>query len=294
VLVPGYRSPLPEQIPWLERNVPLYANFGRVRAVIGMQRFEEVAEIDPDFTEDPNACNALNKAGRDACIANLERKLGDPELVARMTPPHPLMSARPVMVDSEYSVLDAIQRDNVTLVTDGVRRITRTGVEGNDGVHHEVDVIVYATGFHATEYLFPMDVVGRDGRTINEVWQEGGARAYLGTMVAGFPNLWMVYGPNTNGGLNPAGFHEMVTRYALECMERLILDDKKAVEVRRDAYDRFNELVDERNLRKVWSDSRAHNYYWTEHGRSAVMCPFSIEEIYALLRHPPFDELEIR
>jgi 4-hydroxyacetophenone monooxygenase len=168
-------------------------------------------------------------------------------------------------------------------------------VAANDGTHYEVDAIFYATGFHATEYLFPMDVVGTDGRTINEVWQEGGARAYHGTMVAGFPNLWMVYGPNTNGGLNPAGFHEMVTRYALECMERLITsDDEKAIEVSRDAYDRHNRLVDERNLRKVWSDSRARNYYWTEHGRSAVMCPFFPGEVFNFLRHPDFAELDVR
>jgi 4-hydroxyacetophenone monooxygenase len=78
-------------------------------------------------------------------------------------------------------------------------------------------------------------------------------------------------------------------------MERLILEDKRAIEPTREAYDRFNEEVDARNVRKVWSDPRAtSSYYWTKHGRSAVMCPFNSPEIYALLRHPPSDELEIR
>ena len=71
-------------------------------------------------------------------------------------------------------------------------------------------MIVYATGFHATEYLFPMTIIGRDGVTIEKTWAEDGARAYLGCMVPGFPNLWMVYGPNTNGGMHPASFHEVV------------------------------------------------------------------------------------
>jgi 4-hydroxyacetophenone monooxygenase len=113
-------------------------------------------------------------------------------------------------------------------------------------------------------------------------------------MYPGFPNLWSVYGPNTNGVLGPATFHDFVARYAIECMQRLIEDGARAIEPRRDAYDRFNEEVDARNARKVWSDPRAHNYYWTEHGRSAVMCPFNSPEIFHLLRHPAFDELEVR
>ena len=150
---------------------------------------------------------------------------------------HPPWSARAVMVDSDYCVLDAIQRENVTLVTSGIRRITETGIEDGDGTHHEVDVIVYATGFHASDYLFPMKVTGVGGRTLEELWKVGGARAHRFCMYPGFPNLWSVYGPNTNGGLGPGAFHELVTRYALECMERLILDGKHAIEPKRECLD---------------------------------------------------------
>jgi 4-hydroxyacetophenone monooxygenase len=287
---PDYRTPYPPQVNWLDRNLPFYTNFMRFRAAMTIRFMADVSEIDPDF-DDPDACNARNKASRDACLAFLEHKLGDPELVRKMTPPHPYLSARPLAVDSEYSVLDVLQSDNVTLVTDGISRITETGIETVTGAHHEVDIIVYATGFHATDYLFPMTIIGRDGVTIEKTWAEDGARAYLGCMVPRFPNLWMVYGPNTNGGMHPASFHEVVARYALECMEHLIVNDKHAIEVTEDAYWRYNHLVDERNARKVWSDPRAHNYYWTEFGRSAVMCPFYPSEVWHFLRHPAFDEL---
>ena len=80
---------------------------------------------------------------------------------------------------------------------------TQTGIEAKDGTQHDVDVIVYATGFHATEYLFPMKITGRGGKTIEELWAEDGARAYRGCMMPGFPNLWSIYGPNTNGALPP-------------------------------------------------------------------------------------------
>jgi 4-hydroxyacetophenone monooxygenase len=210
-----------------------------------------------------------------------------------MTPPHPPVSARPVLIDTEYSILDAIQRDNVTLVTDGIRRITGSGVESNDGTLHEVDVIVYATGFKATEYLYPMRITGRGGLTVEQMWAEGGARAYRGCMIPNFPNLWSLYGPNTNGGLNVAAFHELVTVYAMQCMERLILTDKQKIEVKGSAYWRYAQLIDERNNRLAWSDPRAHNYYWTRHGRSATQCPLDPGEVWKSLRHPDFDDLTV-
>ena len=289
--VPGYRSPFPPQVNWLDRNLPFHTNFMRARVSYN-EWFSDLTEVDPGF-DDPYACNPANKRARDACVEFLEHKLGDPDLVATMTPPHPVWSARAVIVDPEYSVLDAIQRDNVDLVTCGIKRITPTGIEAKDGSVHAVDAIVYATGFHATEYLFPMKITGRGGRAIEDLWADGGARAYLGCMMPGFPNLWSVYGPNTNGALNVASFHELVTHYALQCMEKLILDGKSAVEVEGDAYWRYNEVVDERNGRKVWSDPRAHNYYWTHYGRSSVQNPFTAPEMWHYLRKPDFADLKM-
>ncbi len=292
--VPGYLSPFPEEVSWLDRNLPFHTNFMRVRALGTGKAFMRMTEIDPDF-DDPHAVSARNKVVRDAALEFLHRKVADPELRAAMTPEHPPWSARAVVVDRDLCVLDAIQRDDVTLVTSGIRRITETGIEDGDGTHHEVDVIVYATGFHASEYLFPMTITGVGGRTLEDLWKVGGARAHRFCMYPGFPNLWSIYGPNSNGVLGPGTFHDLVTRYALECMERLILDDGRAIEPKREAYDRFNEEVDARNRRKVWSDPRATtSYYWTAHGRSAVMCPFNSPEIFGILRHPSFDELEIR
>jgi 4-hydroxyacetophenone monooxygenase len=292
--VPGYLSPFAPEIGWLDRNVPYYTNFMRLRTLGTGKAFWRLTEIDPEF-DDPHTVSELNRITRDASLAFLERKLGhDPELKATMTPVHPPWSARAVMVDEDDCMLDALGRPNVELVTSGVRRITATGIEAADGTHHEVDAIVFATGFHASEYLYPMTITGRDGRTLEDVWKVGGARAHRFCMVPGFPNLWSLYGPNSNGGLGPGAFHELVTRYALQCMERLILSDATSVEPSEEAYWRFAADVDERNGRKVWSDPRSRSYYWTEHGRSVVMCPFNGPEIFDLLRRPPWDELVIR
>jgi len=288
---PGYRSPFAPQVNWLDRNLPLHTNFMRARACT-LDGLANVAHIDPDF-DDPHATCAANKQARDASVRFLVSKLSDPALVAAMTPEHPVWSARAVVVDPSYSILDALNRDNVTLVTSGISRIEPGGVVDNDGALHGADVIVYATGFHATEYLYPMTITGRGGQTIEALFAKDGARAYLGCMMPGFPNLWSIYGPNTNGALNVASFHEKVALYALQCLETLVLGNGGAVEVKEDAYWRYNRLVDERNLTKAWSDPRAHNYYWTEHGRSATMNPFYSTEMSAWLRKPDMADLEL-
>jgi 4-hydroxyacetophenone monooxygenase len=292
--VPGYLALSPPQLLWLDRNLPFHTNFMRFRSFYGAgPDFAKIFDIDPDFV-DPYSCSAVNKAARDYSVGFLEKKLKDPKLVGIMTPNHPPWSARPVVVDPEYCILDALQLDNVTLVTDGIKRINRTGIEAGDGSQHDVDVIVYATGFSANEFLYPMKITGRNGKTLEELWAADGARAYLGCMMPGFPNLWSLYGPNTNGGLPVAQFHEMTMLYALQCLERLILDGKQSVEVQEAAYWRYNRVVDEGNAKKIWSDPRAHNYWWTKHGRTASQIPFTGYEVRDYLLRPDFADLDLR
>jgi 4-hydroxyacetophenone monooxygenase len=290
--IPGYRSPFPDQVGWLDRNLPFHTNFMRARTAYS-PFYESLLRIDPDF-KDPHSRSVTNKAARDFSVDFLRQKFPvDPAMVDMLTPVHPVFSARPIMVDPEYSVLDALQRDNVSLVTDGVAHINASGVEDGKGVQHDVDVIVYATGFHATEYLFPMEITGRDGVTIEQLWSKDGARAYRGCMMPGFPNLWSIYGPNTNGALGVATFHEMVGYFAMRCMEHMILNGERSIDVSEDAYWAYNRLIDEKNLTCVWSDPRAHNYYWTEHGRSAVMNPLTGPQMWSYLKQPDFGDFRI-
>jgi 4-hydroxyacetophenone monooxygenase len=297
--VPGYRSPFPPQVTWLDRNFPFHVNFMRFQSN-WMARPEVAAlmfDVDPEF-EDPHTRSAFNKRTREDRIEFLQRKLaGRPELIEKMIPGHPPFSARPVAVDSEYSILDALLRDNVTLITDGIRRLTPTGIEITDGTHREVDVIVYATGFHANRFLGPMEVRGRGGRRAKDLWAKDGPRAYIGTMLPGFPNFFMLYGPNTNpfgGGLGVVNHEEMITRFALECMQQMILDGNDSVEVSEAAYWRFNHELDQRDALKVYCDPRVTNYYRNEHGRSATNCPFPATEMWRMLRTPNFEDVIVR
>ena len=291
----GYLSPFPDQVTWLDRNFPYYTNFMRFRAnwLASPYLSEPVRVIDPDFV-DPHARSAVNKRLRDERIAFIQRKLGHrPELAEKMIPPHPPYSARPVQVDSDYCLYDALLRDNVTLVTEGIERITRDGILAADGTLHELDIIVYATGFRANECLWPMQVYGEGGRSVQDLWATDGPRAYNGVMMPGFPNLFLIYGPNMNsyGGLGVINLEEMAARYALLCLRRLILGGERAVDVTHDAYLRYNEQLDEREKIKIYRDPRARSYYQNEHGRSATNCPFTGTEMWHRLREPDYGDL---
>ncbi len=288
--VPGYLAPFPPQINWLDRNLPYHTNFVRFQTSWRYHPTSMIAAfgVDPDF-HDPHTVSPLNKQIREQRIAFMESKFGDrPDLMEKMLPVAPPMSSRPVLVDRDYSVYDALLRDDVTLVTTEIRRITSTGIELEDGTHVDLDVIVLATGFKANDYLWPMDVRGRDGIRMEDLWAPDGARAYLGTMLPGFPNLFMLYGPNTNqvGGLQIVDIEEMVTRFALGCIAGLINEGKRSVDATLDGYWRYNREVDEAEALRVYVDPRANNYYQNEHGRSATNGPLDARLLWHWLRNP--------
>ena len=277
----GYLTPLPEQVNWLERNLPYYVNFMRLR---GRWLHGPVIQ-GRTFTRDSEVMDRIRKHR----LAFLEYKLGDhPDLLEKMLPAYPPNASRPVLVDEKFSVYDALLLDNTTLVTDGIVRLTQNSIVDGAGVQHPVDIIVLATGFRANDFLWPMDVHGRGGTPVQALWEKDGARAYLGSMLPGFPNLFMIYGPNTNpvsGAGNPA-IHEFTTRFALRCMAHLILSGRRTIEPTFDAYQRYNDELDAAEASKVYVGSGVRNYYSNEFGRSATNSPFDARKSWEWLRDP--------
>lgn len=284
-----YLSKLPEQILWIERNFPYYVNFARLRGswLQGPDSFKQSFRADPDF-EDAHARSRTNKGTRDACVNFVKQKLANrPDLIEKMIPQAPPMSSRPVVIDANASIFDCLANGDVELVTDPIERITPKGIVAGGG-EHEFDVIVYATGFRANDFLWPLDVRGRDGVRIEELWAKDGPRAYIGAMLPGFPNLFMAYGPNTNnlGGFQIIDLVEIEIRFALHCLAALIKQGKRSVDVTPAAYWQFNEELDREESQMIYMDPRAHNYYQTGAGRSAVNNPINFPRLWRWLRDP--------
>jgi len=169
----------------------------RVPALLTLDRFRTYAMNESrslGFNTEPRLMKALEiKFQR-----HLRKQVKDPALRARLTPDYPIGCKRILQSNDWYPALCLPQ---VQVVTEAVTRVEPDAVVAADGSRYEADVVVLGTGFAATELLAPMRVVGRDGRTLREAWASG-AEAHLGTTVAGFPNLFLMYGPNTNLGHN--------------------------------------------------------------------------------------------
>jgi cation diffusion facilitator CzcD-associated flavoprotein CzcO/acetyl esterase/lipase len=200
--------------------------------------------------------------------ALLRKQVQDPALREQLTPDYPIGCKR-ILLSNDY--LATMAQPNVNLVTQGIRRITADGVETVDGQHHPADAIVYGTGFAATEFLAPMTVTGRNGQDLNEAWQKG-AQAYLGMTVPGFPNFFMLYGPNTNLGHNSIIYMlESQIAHVMRCLKAADQAGASMVEVDATRYTRFNRTIQERLRATVWQGCKS--WYVDANGHNSTNWP---------------------
>jgi cation diffusion facilitator CzcD-associated flavoprotein CzcO len=195
--------------------------------------------------------NWYRRLTRKKALEYIEEKIRDPELRKRLVPDYPMGAKRILFSDDIY---DALDRDNVEVVTTPIDRIDAAGVVTGDGQLREVDAIVYATGFDSTTFLTPWRVVGSGGRVLNDLWERDGAEAYLGITHTGFPNFFMMYGPNTNLGHNSIiVMIEAQTRYIMDCLDRMKARGASRLDVRAEVQRNYNAWLQERMRDTVWT-----------------------------------------
>lgn len=248
---------------WLAGNVPGYD--ATLRAIAYWRQESRVA----GFTH-PGLMRRLEPLAR----RFLERQVADPALRARLAPDYAMGCKRVLIADDYYP---ALQRDNVALVTEAIAEIEPRGLRAIDGVLHEADVLIFGTGFRATDLLTPMRIAGRDGLDLNEAWRDGMA-AYCGTAVAGFPNLFLLVGPNTGLGHNSIVFIiEAQLRYIADCLRKA--GQAGAIEPRAEAQRLYNEEIQRRLARTVWA-SGCRSWYLDAQGRNTTLWPGSTVEFW--------------
>jgi len=200
----------------------------------------------------------------------LAAQVHDPALRARLTPNYRIGCKRLLIANDYYA---ALQRDNATVVTEGIREIRERGIVTCDGQEHALDAIVFATGFQAAEYMAPFAVTGRDGRDLDAVWRDG-AEAYLGSTVAGFPNFFLITGPNTGLGHNSMVFMiESQIRYVMEALRTMRERGLCWVEVKRRVQAAYNKRMHERLSRTVWATGGCVSWYRTKTGKNTTLWP---------------------
>ncbi len=200
----------------------------------------------------------------------INRAIADPELRKKVTPADEVGCKRIMLTDEWYPTLT---QPNVELISDGIEELTPAGIRTQDGVEREADVLILATGFQSHAFVAPMEITGREGRKLAEEWQPV-ARAYLGLTVPGFPNLFLLYGPNTNGGTGSVIFTlEAGIGHLVVALRELEACDADRIEVRREAAERFD-----RELRGALADTVWHsgcrNWYVDEHGNDPSQWPW--------------------
>ncbi|WP_280236087.1 flavin-containing monooxygenase [Nocardia cyriacigeorgica] len=200
---------------------------------------------------------------------HLRSQVRDPWLRRQLTPDFRAGCKRLLMTSDYYP---ALQRDNCTLVTWPIARISEQGIRTAEGIEHRVDCIVFATGFDVSKTGSPIPVTGRDGRVLAEEWSRG-AYAYKSVTVAGYPNLFLTFGPNSGPGHNSAlVYMEAQINYLTEAIGLILHRNLRTLEVRRDRQDRYNKRLQQRLSATTWN-SGCRSWYLTDDGFNATMFP---------------------
>ena len=282
---PDYTDPLPHGLIWLFEQIPGYAAWHRLwlfwRYYEGLR---PATVVDPDWDGGGRSVSAVNEMLRLVLAQYIEEQFdGDPDLLAAATPDHPPAAKRMIRDDGAWA--RALRSDHVDLVTAAIRCITPTGVVTADGAEHEADVIIYGTGFAASDFLVPMRVTGRDGVDLHETW-DGDATAHLGMTVAGFPNLFLMYGPNTNIVINGSiiYFSECETTYIVDAVRRLLTGSHRSMDVRPEVQAAYAERIDAANRLSAWGASDVNSWYKNERGRVTQNWPLSLLEFWQQTR----------
>lgn len=227
----------------------------------------------------------IGRLGRLHSTLFMRRQLRDPE-VRRKAWPDYTFGCKRILFSSHY--LPTLERPDVELVTDRITEIVPDGVRTADGRHHPADVLIWGTGFRTTEFMFPMEIVGRDGRTLQQEWGSG-AHAHLGMTVPGFPSLFVLYGPNTNtSGGSIIVFLEAQVAYVRQALEETARRRAAALEVRRDVEEAFDARIQGEFEGTAWT--RCDSWYRDESGRIVANWPRYMQEyVRAVARLDPTD-----
>lgn len=292
--IPRYHDALTDKAQWLLSRVPFYAAWFRFsmlwRYGDGLLPF---LKKDPSWPHPERSLNRVNDRHRQEMVDHIVAELGDrTDLIEKCLPTYPPYGKR-ILLDNDW--YRTIRRPNVDLITDAIDHIAAEGIVTADGKLHAADVIVLSTGFQMTQMTARLNVSGKGGQNLADLWGDDNATAHLGITVPGFPNLFITQGPSTGLGHGGSAIcqAESQARYISAMLARMIEEKVAAIDVRQDVHDGFVAEVDARHEQMIWTHPGMSTYYRNRHGRVVSVTPFSLIEYWKMTHDPDLDQYHL-
>ena len=288
---PNYHDDIVDGVKWLMNHVPFYRKWYRFWLFwMATDGLIPNVRVDPSWNYKNYSVSASNDELRVMMTDYIAEQVGDDaDLLAKAIPDYPVGGKRSLRDNGSW--LGALKQDHVHVVTDHIASINEAGLMTEDGTQHDVDVIIYGTGFQANKFLWPMEIVGKSGTSLEEKWA-GEPRAYLGITVPDFPNLFCLYGPNTNIVVNGSiiFFAESAMHYVMECLREVLQRGGASMDIKQDAHDKFYEWVDHENENLAWGIPEVNSWYKNASGRVTQNWSGTLLDYWQLTRQPNIDD----
>jgi len=290
---PNYHARVSDGVKWALKYIPFYSQWYRFQLFwASADGLHASLQVDPSWPTPGLSLNADNQRFRDMLVAHMTKELeGDAALLKKVVPQYPPYGKRMLRDNHWFRML---KRSNVELVTERIARVEPDAIVTADGTRHPADVIVFATGFQAGRMLWPMEIAGRGGLTVREAWGDDDPRAHLGMTAPGFPNLFMLYGPNTNLGHGGSIiFHtECQVRYIMQALREMAEKRLSSLECRVEPHDAYNERVDAAHRNMVWAHGGVGNWYKNARGRVIANSPWRLVDYWAMTKEFKLGDFE--
>jgi 4-hydroxyacetophenone monooxygenase len=291
---PNYLRAMSDGIKLLMEQVPYYASFYRLRLIWMFQdKLLPTLLRDPQWPHPERSVNAANDRHRVFLTKYIDRQLGERiDLRDKVLPDYPPYGKR-IIVDNNW--FTTLKRDDVELIVSGVAGFDEQHVLTDDGQSHDVDIVVFATGFDVSHMLAPMNIRGR-GATLADTWKDGNPWAYLGVTVPEFPNLFLMAGPNTGLGAGGSAIYvfECALGYAAQLLIRMAEEDIGAIEVRREVAEDYNRRVDAEHDKLVWTHPGMTNWMRNDAGRIVIIQPWRGVDYWKMTTSPQISDFLTR
>lgn len=289
-----FGQPIPKPLRVLLQSCALYHSWYWLR--LFWQFGDKVIEAlrkDPSWPHPERSVNARNDGHRVYFTRYLKDQLGDrQDLLDKVLPDYPPFGKRILLDNGWY---EALRRDDVTLVAESVAEVHESGVITESGENYEVDVLIWATGFDAARFVATLEVRGVGGVSLREVWDDDNPRAYLGISVPGFPNFFMLGGPNSFPGSGSFMFFmEVQMRYIRGLLTEMFKRRISAIDAREETNRTYNELVDRMHEQTVWTHPGMQTYYRNSRGRVVFVMPFLSVEYWDMVNDVKLEDYTLR